>query len=269
MKYKFTKMQGTGNDYIFFDCLKNKIEYPETLSVILSRRRFSVGSDGIVLILPSKKYDAAMEIYNSDGSEGKMCGNAIRCVAKYLYDKKIVRTPDMQIDTKSGVRDLFLFDRCGETFVTVNIGKATFLSDIPDIFYENKKEDFECVNVGNLHSVVFCENPEKIEISKAGTFFENNPAFPERVNTEFVRIEKDFIEMRVFEKGSGETLSCGTGASASVAAAVKRGYFGFSSPVTVKLKGGELEVLCDRNFNLTLTGNAVTVYEGVYYDKDE
>ncbi|MDR2046349.1 MAG: carbamoyl-phosphate synthase large subunit [Clostridiales bacterium] len=276
MKLKFTKMHGAGNDYIYINCFENAINSPESLSAYLADRHFGIGGDGIVLICPSDVADAKMRMFNLDGSEGKMCGNAIRCVAKYLYDKDIVKKTEMRIETLSGIKKLKLFTKSGKVSrVSVDMGRAiTAAKEIPVAFGKDSvinervtiggaDYDITCVSMGNPHCIVFCDDIDVLDLQKLGPLFENHELFPERVNTEFVKIiNSNGIAMRVWERGSGETLACGTGACAAAAAAVLNGFCEKNADITVKLLGGELTV----NYGdggVVMTGDAKLVYEGV------
>ena len=253
---KFTKMQGLGNDYIYFDCTKKALLEPEKVSIRLSDRHFGVGGDGIVMILPSETADFRMRMFNADGSEGKMCGNAIRCIGKYGFDRKLTEKTKLEIETLSGIKylDLHVLNGAVES-VTVNMGAAQFKAEkIPVISKTDEvvskkltvgDTDYKitAVSMGNPHAVVYCENPKEINLPEIGPLFENNPIFPEQVNTEFVHVtDKSHIEMRVWERGSGETLACGTGACANVAACVKNGFCNKDEDVFVKLLGGTLKI---------------------------
>ena len=232
MKIHFTKMQGTGNDYIYISCA-DKIPFdPAALASVMCPRRLSVGADGIVLICPSQKADAAMRIFNADGSEGKMCGNAIRCVGKYLWDSRAVRKTVITVETLSGVKTLTLrTDGDAASSVSVDMGYAEFDPEKIPVLSSEKMIGSEiavggmrvrvtALSVGNPHAVVFCDDIASLDLEKIGPAFEHHPLFPERVNTEFVRIvSRTGIEMRVWERGSGETWACGTGACAAVCAA--------------------------------------------------
>lgn len=272
----FTKMHGCGNDYIYIDCFKQEIKEPEKLSRKLSRQHFSIGGDGVILICPSEKADAKMRIFNLDGSEGKMCGNGIRCVGKYLYDNMEEKRDIITVDTLSGVKTLKIYQNSGgkAELITVDMGKASYLnSDIPvkldgDVTVNRavdiggKTENITCVSMGNPHCVVFCEDTEAIDIEKEGKRFEKNPIFPEGVNTEFITVENEnTLRMRVWERGSGETLACGTGACASAAAAVACGYCKKNENIRVKLKGGEL-IIKYTDDSVFMTGPAVTAFKG-------
>ena len=256
MKLNFTKMHGCGNDYIYFDCFEHMPENPGALSVKLSDRHFSIGGDGIVLICPSGCADAKMRMFNIDGSEGKMCGNAIRCVGKYLHDIRGIDKTTLTIETLSGIKTLELTVKDGKTeSVSVNMGAPILEGEkIPTTFTGEtvvaqplevcgKIYSVTCVSMGNPHCIVFMDSVRQLPLEKIGPEFENNGAFPQRVNTEFVRvIDKNTLEMRVWERGSGETLACGTGACASVVAAVLNGFCDKGSEVCVKLLGGELNI---------------------------
>ena len=275
MKLKFTKMHGCGNDYIYFNCFNQTITNPEGLSVSLSDRHFGIGGDGVVLICPSDVADAKMRMFNLDGSEGKMCGNAIRCVGKYLYDNKIVEKSKMTIETLSGIKVLELKKQNGEVkFVTVDMGKAELNpkkipvdlegDKIVDFKVEisGRKENITCVSMGNPHCVVFYENIDTLNLEEIGPKFENNKIFPDRVNTEFIKVIDDHtLKMRVWERGSGETWACGTGACAAAVAAVENGYCKKGDDITVKLIGGDL-VIKYTDDAVYLTGNANKVFDG-------
>ena len=276
MKLKFTKMHGCGNDYISFDCFDQVINNHGALSVKLSERRYGIGGDGIILICPSKVADTKMRMFNLDGSEGKMCGNGIRCVGKYLYDNDIAKKSEISIETLSGIKNLKILENNGKAeLLTVNMGKPELAAEkIPVNLNLSKIIDYEatfggkdynitCVSMGNPHCVVFCNDINSIDIEKIGPAFENSELFPEKVNTEFVEIvDKNILNMRVWERGSGETLACGTGASAAVVAAVLNGFCAKNEDVTVNLKGGVLTI----NYTddaVYMTGGAEKVFEGV------
>jgi carbamoyl-phosphate synthase large subunit len=275
VKIKFTKMQGCGNDYIYINCFDLEINSPESLSVFLSDRHYGVGSDGIVLILPSDKADAKMRMFNLDGSEGRMCGNAIRCIGKYLYDNHIVNKTDMTIETLSGIKSLNLYTKNGlVSSVRVDMGKAELTPEkIPvslsgdsviarRVTIGGREYDITCVSMGNPHCVVFCEDVDSLKLSEIGPVFENNPLFPDRVNTEFVEIVGDNqIKMRVWERGSGETLACGTGACASAVASVLNGYCRKDRDIIVQLLGGELTIRYTDDA-VFMTGECKKVFDG-------
>lgn len=274
----FTKMHGIGNDYIYIDCFKEKVEDPAYLAKIMSPRRTSVGSDGVILICPSDTADAKMRMFNLDGSEGKMCGNGIRCVGKFLYDNGIAKKNVITVETLSGIKSLKIEAENGEAkFVTVDMGKPVLSPrDIPVIFdgermvneplqVMGKEYRITAVSMGNPHAVVFCDEVQGLDLEKIGPFFENAPIFPERVNTEFIRIISGTeLEMRVWERGSGETFACGTGACAAVAAAVLNGHCKRGEEITVKLKCGNLMITYAENSHIYMRGAAEKVYDGVY-----
>ncbi len=276
---KFSKMQGTGDDYIYIDNFDGKITCPESLSLTMCNRHYGVGGYGIVLIEKSDIADARMRMFNRDGSEGKMAGNCIRCVGKYLYDNGIVVKDRMDIETGSGVKDLRLYTRNGKvTTVSVGMGKASVLvKDIPTTIKEDKVVNYPLnvggkmykvtlVSTGNPHCVVFTDYVDGVDVKGIGPLFENAPEFPERINTEFVRVvNPNTLKMRVYERGNGETYGCGTGACAAVVAAVENGYCKKGDDVTVKLRGGDL-VVKYTDEKLILTGNAELIYQG--YMKD-
>ena len=275
---KFTKMQGIGNDYIYINCYETEIKNPQELSIEMSKRHFSVGSDGLVLICPSTVADCKMRMFNADGSEGKMCGNAIRCVAKFVYDEKIVNKTEITVETLSGIKTLTLFLKDGKVdTVKVQMGKAEIIPEkIPCLceksinfpFTVNGKEYFgNAVSMGNPHNVIFCDEIKSLDLEKIGPSFENHKLFPERVNTEFVKvISSTEIDMRVWERGSGETYACGTGACASVVACVLNGRGDYEKDITVNLIGGQLKIKVEKDLNVTMTGKAKRVYDGVYYE---
>ena len=263
MRLHFTKMEATGNDYIYFDCLEKEIKGPERVSKMLSKRHFSVGADGIVLICPSKIADAKMRIFNADGTEGKMCGNAARCVGKLLFESNFARRSRISLETEAGVRELFLTVKDGKIGkITVDMGVAR----IGDTFIlEASGEKFEMreVDMGNPHQVAFSPDADYINLEKIGRACEQNPRFLGGVNTEFCEIlGKNHLKVRVFERGSGETLSCGTGACASAAAAVLSGECERGATVRVLMRGGELAVRFDEDMRAYLTGDAQMVFEG-------
>ncbi|MGL4790664.1 MAG: diaminopimelate epimerase, partial [Anaerotignaceae bacterium] len=251
MELKFTKMHGCGNDYIYINCFAGEVKNPNELAVTLSDRNFGIGGDGIVLILPSSTSDAKMRMFNNDGSEGKMCGNAIRCVAKYLYDNHIVKKTVMTIETLSGIKTLYLnIAENKVSSVKVDMGPAelnaekipvdlrgTYIIDRP-VVINDTKYNLTCVSMGNPHAIVFCDEIKDLNLKKIGPIFENDPMFPDKVNTEFVRVVgKNHIEMRVWERGTGETLACGTGACAAAVAAVLNNLCEKDTDIKVSLLG--------------------------------
>ena len=275
MKIKFTKMHGIGNDYIYVDCFKQNIEEPEKLSIALSDRHFGIGGDGLVLICPSKVADAKMRMFNADGSEGKMCGNAIRCVAKFLCDGGYIDKNTLTVETLSGIKTLTVEKENGlVSRVSVNMGKGsvdpkslpiTSLSAIigEKRMFGGKEYEITCVSVGNPHCVTYCDDVDNLNVEKIGKIFENDPLFPERVNTEFIKvIDEKTLKMRVWERGSGETLACGTGACASVFASVLNNKVKRNENITVKLLGGALDIVCKDDDTLIMTGGATKVFDG-------
>ena len=280
MSIRFTKMHGCGNDYIYINCFNQNINDPEKLAIEMSERHFSVGSDGLVLIMPSNVADARMRMFNADGSEGNMCGNAIRCIGKYLYDNQIVSKDVVKVETLSGIKTLHLCigDDGKVSSVTVNMGQASFkpedigLSDDTEYInkkttVKNKEYEITAVSMGNPHCVTYVDNVKILNLLKDGPFFENNPLFKNRVNTEFVKvISKNHLEMRVWERGSGETYACGTGACAICAASVKNGICDFNTEINVDLLGGTLKIKVLDDYTVMMTGPAKIVYEGVYYE---
>ncbi len=254
---KFYKMHGIGNDYIYFDCMKDRLENVSELAIRLSDRHFSIGGDGIILLCPSKTADVKMRMFNADGSEGKMCGNGIRCIGKLAHDLGYVKGEECTVETLSGIKKLRLhIGSDGKVNAArVDMGAAILNGEkIPSTFkgekivsqpleVDKKIYPVTLVSMGNPHCVVFCDDTDNLEIEKIGAKFENHPAFPERINTEFIRvIGKNHIKMRVWERGSGETLACGTGACASAVAAVLNGVCERNEDITVSLLGGDLTV---------------------------
>ena len=272
----FTKMEGCGNDYIYFNCLNQKIDNPEGLSIRLADRHKGIGGDGAVLICPSDVADAKMRMFNLDGSEGRMCGNAIRCVGKYLYDNGICRKEEMTIDTLSGIKRLWLHKYNGIVRrATVAMGPAELVPEKIPVNLSGERavdrpvtmagEDYRitCVSMGNPHCVIFCDEPDLLELEKIGPAIEFDPLFPERVNVEFIAVLDDHtLKMRVWERGSGETWACGTGACAAAVAAVENGFCPKGEEITVKLKGGDL-VIRYTDETVYLTGGAEKIYDGV------
>lgn len=272
---KFSKMHGTGDDYIFFNNQCGIITCPESFAIEFCDRHYSIGGSGIALIESSNIADAKMRIFNQDGSEGNMAGNCIRCVGKFLYDNDIVKKEKMSIETNAGVKHLKVYTRNGKvTSVTVQMGKATLnphkvpvnldgekIIDRP-VIINNNEYNITCVSVGNPHAVIFVENVDKVDIETIGPKFENAEIFPERVNTEFVRvINNNTIKMRVWERGNGETMACGTGACAAVVAAVENGYCNKGEDITVKVRGGDL-IVNYTDMGITLSGDCNLVYKG-------
>ena len=274
-KLCFTKMHGCGNDYIYFNCVGDSIENPEKLAVRLSDRHKGIGGDGIVLICPSELADAKMRMFNIDGSEGKMCGNAIRCVAKYLWDREMVRKEEIHIETLSGIKTCggHAVEGLADT-VTVDMGSAVLApAKIPvnlagDVIVRRNTEvaggiyDITCVSMGNPHCIVFGEDPDGLDLESLGPAFEHDPLFPERVNTEFVQVlGPNTLKMRVWERGSGETMACGTGACASAVAAVLCGSCKMGADIVVRLRGGDLVVNYTED-RVLMAGEAREIFEG-------
>ena len=270
MLKKFVKMHGAGNDYIYFDCLAGELKDPAAVAVRLSDRHKGIGGDGIVMICKSDVADAKMRMFNADGSEGKMCGNAIRCVGKYLYESGAAKMCELHVETLSGVKKLRLNVENGKVeSVCVDMGRAEFAPDkIPvlsdgevigkEVEIAGGRHKITCVSMGNPHCVVF-EDPDVVELEKIGPLFENSPLFPERVNTEFVKVlGKNKLKMRVWERGSGETMACGTGACAAAAAAVALGLCDAGEDITLVLKGGELTIRVGET--VYMTGSAEIVF---------
>ena len=268
-------MHGCGNDYIYVNCLQKIISQPEQVSRHLSDRHRGIGSDGMILICPSGRADFRMVMYNADGSEGSMCGNGIRCAAKYVYDKGLTRKKQLSIETKAGIRQLELTVNGGKvSLVKVDMGAPVLeASAIPvitdrDTFIDRsvricgREYRITCVSMGNPHAVTIVEDTASFPVAKIGPLFEHHPMFPDRVNTEFVQIiNQNEIKMRVWERGSAETLACGTGACASVVACALGGYT--KDQVRVHLGGGDLDIFYDRRADtVRMTGPAVTVFEG-------
>ena len=278
MRIHFTKMHGCANDYIYVNCLDGIPFEPGRLSALMSPRHFSVGADGLVLICRSETADAKMRMFNLDGSEGKMCGNAIRCVGKYLYDNGLTDKTELDIETLSGIKHLSLSVTEGKaSLVTVDMGYAVLrAAEIPVVSESETvigsplsvcgtEYRITCVSMGNPHAVTFVPDTDTLDLEKIGPVFEHHPMFPERVNTEFIEIlDRSNLKMRVWERGSGETWACGTGACAAVTAAVVNGYCDAEKPVTVHLIGGRLTITVSKDFRVRLTGGATKVYEGVY-----
>ncbi len=277
VRLSFSKMHGCGNDYIYFNCLENELKNPGEISKFLSRRRFCVGADGIVLICRSDVADVKMRMFNADGSEGKMCGNAIRCVAKFVVDGGIVKGDVVNVETLSGIKIVEVQKENGKVkSARVNMGAYSIdPADIPVagdfskplVSYPLKIDDqtfkITCVSMGNPHCVVFCENLQQIDLCGLGSKFETNDLFPDGINTEFVQVlSSSEFRMKVWERGSGATLACGTGASASVVAGVLNGFCRLNEVVKVSLPGGILKVEVTKD-SVFLTGEAVLVFEGI------
>ena len=274
---KFTKMHGIGNDYVYVNCFEETVEDPAAVARFVSDRHFGIGSDGLILIKPSEAADCEMDMYNLDGSQGAMCGNGIRCVAKYAYDYGIVHKTQISVATRSGIKYLDLTVKDGKVSqVKVNMGAPILTaSQIPVVSekeevinepLEVKGETYyiTAVSMGNPHAIVYMTDVDHLDIEKIGPSFENHVAFPDRVNTEFVEVlDEHTVKMRVWERGSGETLACGTGACAVAVASILNERVDGDKPVTVKLLGGDLEIYWNRQENLVyMTGPATTVFDG-------
>lgn len=275
---KFTKMQGLGNDYVYVNCFEEKIENPPAVARYVSDRHFGIGSDGLIMINPSEVADFEMEMYNADGSRGEMCGNGIRCVAKYVYDYGLTDKTQISVETLGGIKYLDLTVKDGKVvLVKVDMGKPELKSDLIPIISENEKvidEPIEVdgqvyhmtgVSMGNPHTVIYVDDVKNLDLEKIGPKFENHERFPKRINTEFVHcIDRNTVEMRVWERGSGETLACGTGACAVAVASILNNLT--DTRVTVKLLGGDLQIEWDREKNhVFMTGLAKVVFDGVIY----
>jgi len=274
---RFTKMHGTGNDYIYVNGFEEKVDNPPTLAIQLSDRHKGIGSDGLVLILPSDTCDFKMQMFNSDGSESEMCGNASRCIGKYVYDNGLTSKKEITLETLAGEKTLHLFVNQANKVdkVTVDMGipvldgtlipttfeQATIINQ-PIFLVDNLNFNITCVSMGNPHTVIFVDNVSQIDLPKIGPKIENADFFPNRTNTEFVeKISNNYLKMRVWERGAGETMACGTGACATVVAAVLNGLT--NRKCTVQLLGGNLEIEWrESNNHVYMTGNAVTVFTG-------
>ena len=284
----FTKMQGAGNDYVYVDCTVNELENASQIAVKVSDRHFGIGADGLILIKSSDKADFFMEMYNADGSQGKMCGNGIRCVGKYVYDNGLTDKTTVTVETLSGIKTLKLNlgkdDKVAS--IKVDMGEPVLNpADVPVdvaelVSYKGNGEEpvvnekimvdggeyaVTCVSMGNPHAIVYLDNDidiKKFDLEKIGPSFEKHPAFPDRINTEFIQVlDRDNLNMRVWERGSGETLACGTGACASLVATVLNGMC--NDTAVLHLLGGDLTVTWDRQDNTVyLEGPAVTVFKG-------
>ena len=272
---KFTKMHGIGNDYVYVNCFEETVENPSEVSKKVSDRHFGIGSDGLILIKPSEKADFEMEMYNADGSQGAMCGNGIRCVAKYVYDYGLTDKTNISVDTKSGIKYLDLTVTNGKVaLVKVNMGQPELNAEKIPMIYKKQQViqqplavkdniyEVTAVSMGNPHVIVYMDQIRDLAIEKIGPDFEKHPAFPEGVNTEFVHvIDRKTVGMRVWERGRGETRACGTGACAVAVACVLNGYT--EEEVTVRLLGGELKIFWNRKENLVyMTGPAEVVFDG-------
>ncbi len=283
MELEFTKMHGCGNDYIYINCFKQSIKNANELAIRLSNRHFGIGADGIICLYPSDVADGRMEMFNADGSEGKMCGNGVRCIAKFLYDNTSLERnkAEITIETKSGIKRIVPFYEDSQiTKLTVNMGSPIFkpslipvdtsslhikkddkILNLP-IKVEGKTYKVSCLSMGNPHCVVISDSIDDIDLERIGPQFEDNKLFPDRINTEFVQIlDKNIVKMRVWERGSGETLACGTGACAVCVVLYSLGLIAKKEKLTVKLRGGSLDVSYDGK-DVFMSGEAVTVFKG-------
>ena len=273
---KFTKMHGLGNDYVYINCFEEKIYNPQAVARFVSDRHFGIGSDGLIMINPSKTADFEMEMYNADGSRGEMCGNGIRCVAKYVYDYGLTDKTQISVETLGGIKYLDLTVEDGKVSqVKVDMGKPELEADLIPIISEREQvidEPIEVdgkeyhmtgVSMGNPHAVIYVDDVKGLDLEKIGPKFENHERFPKRINTEFVHcIDRQTVEMRVWERGSGETLACGTGACAVAVSSILNNLT--DTQVTVKLLGGDLQIEWDREKDrVFMTGPATVVFDGV------
>ena len=272
---RFTKMEGCGNDYIYINGFEEEVKYPDMLAVAMSERHFGVGADGLVLILPSEVADFRMRMFNMDGSEGEMCGNAVRCIGKYVYERGMTTKNVITLETLGGIKTLQLHIQNDIVIaVTADMGEPILeaaqipvISDKMPVIGEklqilDKTFDVTCVSMGNPHAVVFMDGVKEMDLKEIGPAFESHERFPGRTNTEFVQVvDESHVIMRVWERGSGETLACGTGACAVAVACALNGKTG--SQVDVELLGGVLNIRWDReNDRVYMTGPAVEVYHG-------
>lgn len=273
---KFTKMHGCGNDYVYVNCFEETIENPNETAKFVSDRHFGIGSDGMICIHPSDKADFRMAMYNSDGTEGAMCGNGVRCIAKYVYDYGLTDKTTITIETKGGIKELDLTVEDGKvTWVNVDMEAPVLEADKIPVIYDEEKKVIDkpvivdgreyritCVSMGNPHGVVFVDSVDDLDIEKLGPMFEHHPMFPDRVNTEFIQVVDDHtIRMRVWERGAGETLACGTGACASAYASYLNQKTG--NKVLVHLLGGDLQIEYDEEkHTIFMKGPATKVFDG-------
>ena len=274
----FSKMHGIGNDYIYINCFQETVTDPEKLSIFMSNVRFGVGSDGLVLILPSKVADFRMRIFNADGSEAMMCGNATRCVGKYVYEHGMTDKTEVSLETNSGIKYLTLYVNEATNkvdAVKVDMGKAILKpAEIPvaddgdrfiakPVVVDGVSYNITGVSMGNPHAVVFLPEIDSLDLEKIGPSFEHHPLFPNRVNTEFIRVIDDHtLQMRVWERGSGETFACGTGACAAAVASVLNGYCKREQEILIHLRGGDLRIIYHNDESVTMIGPATFIFEG-------
>lgn len=279
---KFTKMQGLGNDYVYVDCTDRLLKDPAALAVRVSDRHFGVGSDGLICIAASDCADFRMDMYNSDGSQAEMCGNGIRCVGKFVYDKGLTRKTQITVETLAGIKTLQLHvkDSCVDT-VTVDMGKPELRPEKIPVAAEGETflaqplraagQDWTvtCVSMGNPHCITYVDDLYALDIETIGPAFEHHPLFPARINTEFVRVmDRKTLQMRVWERGSGETMACGTGACATLAATVLNGLC--EREAVVRLSGGDLQIRWDeQDGHIYMTGPAVISFDGELYGEEE
>lgn len=282
MKVNFTKMHGIGNDYVYVDGFKEKIPNPNAFSKFISDRHFGIGGDGLVMILPSEKADFRMRIFNADGSEAKMCGNATRCIGKFVYEVGYTTKTNITLETLSGIKYLKLNVEDGMVIsVEVNMGKAILVpKEIPvlselerfikqPMTIDDKTYEVTCVSMGNPHAVIYCDDVDHLPLETIGPKFEFNPLFPERINTEFVQIINDHtVKMRVWERGSGETWACGTGACAVAVSSVLNGYCKQGEEITVQLRGGDLKITYEQDGTVLMKGPATKVFDGTIEYKE-
>ena len=274
---RFTKMEGCGNDYIYINCFEELVEQPEKLAIAMSERHFGIGADGLVLIMPSEKGDFRMRMFNLDGSEGEMCGNAVRCIGKYAYERGLTNKEEISLETAGGMRFLKLNIEKGIVkTVGVDMGEPILEAEkIPvihdtspvigkSVLIHGNPFSFTCVSMGNPHGVTFVDDTENFPVEDYGKQVENNPLFPKKTNVEFVQIlSRNHIKMRVWERGSGETLACGTGACASAVASILNGFC--DREVKVTLLGGELSIHWrDEDNHVFMTGPAAFSFDGVW-----
>lgn len=273
---KFTKMHGIGNDYIYINCFEETVDEPEKVSVVLSDVRKGIGSDGLVLIMPSDKADFRMRIFNADGSEAMMCGNATRCIGKFVYDRGLTDKTEVSLETNSGIKYLTLTVKDGKVeLVQVDMGKAILVpKDIPvnsdlDRFISQPvnvggtEYPLTCVSMGNPHAVLFTKDIYSLDLEKIGPLFENHELFPNRINTEFIEVvDEHTLNMRVWERGSGETHACGTGACASAVAAVLNGFCKRDEEILIHLRGGDLRIIYRSDKTVLMKGPAAFICDG-------
>ena len=276
---KFTKMHGLGNDYIYINGFKEKIDYSTLKDDIIrmSHRHFGIGADGVILILPSEVADVKMRMFNADGSEGQMCGNGIRCVGKFVYENEIAKKKELKVETLAGIKELSLVVDEDDLIssVNVNMGVPSLKTkDIPAILptptfinqemqIDNMIYNATLVSMGNPHCIIYSESVDDIDLESCGQKIEHADIFPERINVEFVEIlSSNELKMRVWERGSGETMACGTGACASVVASIYNNLFERNKEITVHLKGGDLYITYTLNGNVIMRGSATKVFEG-------